>query len=59
LYRGINDFKKGYQPRTNVIKDEKCNLVAEPTVFWLGEGTISPSYWMYIGLMVLGRWIYT
>jgi hypothetical protein len=19
LYRGINDFKKGYQPRTNII----------------------------------------
>ena len=21
LYRGINDFKKGYQPRTNVVKE--------------------------------------
>jgi hypothetical protein len=20
---GINDFKKGYQPRTNIVKDEK------------------------------------
>jgi hypothetical protein len=29
LYRGINDFKKGYQPRTNVVKDEKCDLVSE------------------------------
>jgi hypothetical protein len=29
LYRGINDFKKGYQPRTNVVKDEKGDLVAE------------------------------
>jgi len=28
LYRGINDFKKGYQPRTNVVKDEKGDLVA-------------------------------
>jgi hypothetical protein len=27
LYRGINDFKKGYQPRTNV--DEKGDLVAD------------------------------
>jgi hypothetical protein len=20
-YRGINDFKKGYQPRTNIVQD--------------------------------------
>jgi len=29
LYRGINDFKKDYQPRTYIIKDEKGNLVAD------------------------------
>jgi len=29
LYRGINDFKKGYQPRTNISKDEKGDLVAD------------------------------
>jgi hypothetical protein len=29
LYRGINDFKKGYQPRTNIVKDEKGDLVAD------------------------------
>jgi hypothetical protein len=29
LYRGINDFKKGYRPRTNTVKDEKCDLVAD------------------------------
>ena len=29
MYRGINDFKKGYQPRTDIIKDEKGNLVAD------------------------------
>jgi len=23
LYRGISDFKKGYQPRCNIVKDEK------------------------------------
>jgi hypothetical protein len=22
LYRGISDFKKGYQPRSNIVKDE-------------------------------------
>ena len=30
MYRGINDFKKGYQPRTIVVKDEKGELVADP-----------------------------
>ena len=29
LYRGISDFKKGYQPRTNVGEDEKSDLVAD------------------------------
>ena len=29
LYRGINDFKKGYQPRCNIAKDEKGDLVAD------------------------------
>jgi len=29
LYRGINDFKKGYQPRCNMVKDEKVDLVAD------------------------------
>jgi hypothetical protein len=27
LYRGINAFKKGYQPKTNIVKDEKGDLV--------------------------------
>jgi hypothetical protein len=29
LYRGINDFKKGYQSRTNIVKDQKGDLVAD------------------------------
>jgi len=29
-YRGINDFKKGHQPRTIIVKDEKGELVADP-----------------------------
>ena len=29
LYRDIIDFKKGYQPRTNIVKDEKGDLVAD------------------------------
>jgi hypothetical protein len=30
LYRGINEFKKGYQPRIRIIKDENGNLLADP-----------------------------
>jgi hypothetical protein len=30
LYRSINEFKKGYQPRINIIKDEYINLLADP-----------------------------
>jgi hypothetical protein len=29
LYTRLNDFKKGYQPRTNVVKDEKVDLIAD------------------------------
>ena len=29
MYRGINDFKKGYQLRCNIVKDEKGDLVAD------------------------------
>jgi hypothetical protein len=30
MYRGINYFKKGYQPRTNLVKDERGDLLAIP-----------------------------
>jgi hypothetical protein len=30
LYRGLNDFKKGYQSRTNLVKDDRGDLVADP-----------------------------
>jgi len=29
LYKGISDFKKGYQPRCNIVKEEKGDLVAD------------------------------
>ena len=28
MYRGINDFKKDYQPQTNTVKDDKSDLIA-------------------------------
>jgi hypothetical protein len=30
MYRGINEFKKGYQPRSNLVKDERGDLLADP-----------------------------
>jgi hypothetical protein len=30
LYRGITDFKKGYKPKTNLVKDERDDLLADP-----------------------------
>jgi hypothetical protein len=29
LYRGINEFKRGCQPRSNLMKDENCDLLAD------------------------------
>jgi hypothetical protein len=29
LYRGINGFKRGYQPRNNLVKDENGDLLAD------------------------------
>jgi hypothetical protein len=29
LYRGINEFKRGYQPRRKLLKDENGDLLAD------------------------------
>jgi chemotaxis methyl-accepting protein methylase len=29
LYRGINEFKRCYQPRNNLVKDENSDLFAD------------------------------
>ena len=44
LNGGFNDFKKGYQLRTNIIKMRIVIWLQIPTVFWLDGGTISLSY---------------
>jgi hypothetical protein len=33
LYRGINKFKRGYQPRNNLVKDEMMICLRIPTIF--------------------------
>jgi hypothetical protein len=30
LYAGINEFKKGYQPITNLVQDERGDPLADP-----------------------------
>jgi hypothetical protein len=30
LYSDISDFKKGYKPRINIVKDEKSEVAADP-----------------------------
>jgi hypothetical protein len=30
LYTGITEFKKGHQPKTNLVKDERGDLLADP-----------------------------
>ena len=55
LCSGINDFKKGYRPRTNIIKDEKGDLDQTSKVFSLGGGSMSLSCSMYMVYMMLGR----
>jgi len=59
LYRGINDFKKGYQLRCNTVNDEKGDLVAD-------SHSIVPRWRNYFsqlfnvhGLKDLGRQKYT
>jgi hypothetical protein len=34
LYRGINEFKRGYQQRNNLVKDENCDLLADFTTIF-------------------------
>jgi hypothetical protein len=30
LYRGISEFKQGYQPKTNLLKEERGDLLVDP-----------------------------
>ena len=44
LHRSISDFKRGCHPRTNILKDEKGDLVTDSYSILAGEGIISCSY---------------
>jgi hypothetical protein len=51
----ISGFQKGYQPGTNIVKDEKGDMVTDSHSILLDGGTISLSCSIYMGLIMLGR----
>jgi hypothetical protein len=57
LYRGINEFKKGYQPRINIIKDENGNLIDPQNVLNTWKNFFNQVLNVH-GFMMSGRWIY-
>jgi hypothetical protein len=58
LYRGINEFKKGYQPRINIMKDENGDLIADSQNVLNRWKNFFNQVLMYMGFMMSGRWIY-
>ena len=59
MYRGINDFKKGYQPRCNRVKDENGDLVADSHSIVARWRNYFPQLFNVYGLRKLGRQKYT
>jgi len=60
LYRGSNAFKKGYQPRTNIVQDEKGDLVTDSHSILARERNLFYQLFnVYMGLVMLGRKKYT
>jgi hypothetical protein len=55
LCRCVIDFNMDFQPRINIVQDEKGNLVTDTTLFWLGGGNISFSCSLHMWLVMLGR----
>ena len=43
LYMGINNFKKSYHPRINMVKDVKDDMITAHSLFWSGGRTVSLS----------------
>ena len=59
LYRGISDFENGYQPRINIVKDEKGDLVTDSHGI-LARWRNHFSHPLKVhGVMMLGRQKYT
>jgi hypothetical protein len=58
LYRGINEFKRGYQPRINIIKDENGNLLADAQRILNRWKNFFNQVLNVHGVIMLGRRIY-
>jgi len=55
LYRGINDFNKGYQLRNNIVKDEKGGLVTYSYTILVSWRNYISQLWNYKKLLMTGR----
>ena len=55
LYGGINDMKKGYQPRTRIVKDEKGDLVADSHSIMARLRNYFSQILIYMESVMLGR----
>jgi hypothetical protein len=61
LHRGINEFKKGYQLRTNIVKDENGDLLADShsilnrwkSYFCQQKFTQEITTWFFLNLLLL------
>jgi hypothetical protein len=58
LYRGVNDFRKGCQPRTNIVNDEKGDVVTDCHSI-LARWRNHFSQLFNVHVVVLGRQAYT
>ena len=56
LYSDTIEFNRGYQPRTNLVKDETGDLLPHThSIFNRRGGTIVLCYCMYLELVMFGR----
>jgi len=57
VYWGIIDFKKGYQPRTNIVQDDKGDVVTDShSILARWRKRISQLLKvLYMGLVILGK----
>jgi hypothetical protein len=54
LYRGINEFKRGYQPRNNLVKDENDDLLVDALYYWLGKSDRNSNFRFALSFNVSG-----
>jgi len=55
VYRGISEFKKVYQPRADLLKDERGDTVADSHSSF---NRLVNHFCLCVGLMMLGGVIY-